>query len=78
MPNLADWLHLRYQPFMADKSKTNQGSAREARLASALRANLARRKALSRSLFTQGDPRSDDSAAAQADIKPAPKDEQPD
>jgi hypothetical protein len=46
---------------MADASNTK----REARLAAALRANLARRKALSRSLG------GDDKAAAQADIKPA-------
>jgi len=45
---------------MVDASNTK----REARLAAALRANLARRKALSRSLG------SDDKAAAQADIKP--------
>ncbi|WP_416907196.1 MAG: hypothetical protein ACMVO5_09065 [Polymorphobacter sp.] len=63
---------------MAEKPKTGETANREARLAAALRANLARRKALSRSLFTPGDPRSDDSAAAQADITPTPKTEQPD
>jgi hypothetical protein len=46
-----------------------QNSKRDARLAAALRANLARRKALSRSLG------SDDKAAAQADIKPASRDD---
>lgn len=45
---------------MTDASK----NSREARLAAALRTNLARRKALSRSLG------SDDKAAAQAEIKP--------
>lgn len=64
---LAATAWLGYQPDMAEK----QPSGREARLAAALRANLARRKALSRSLGESAANR-EDSTAAQADIEPAP------
>jgi hypothetical protein len=51
---------------MTDPKAKTPVNAREARLAAALRTNLARRKSLSRSLG------SEDIAAEQAEIPPAP------
>ncbi|GGI81706.1 hypothetical protein GCM10007973_17650 [Polymorphobacter multimanifer] len=53
---------------MTDPEAKNSTSPRDARLAAALRANLARRKSLSRAMG------SEDEAAAQAEIRPAPTD----